>query len=70
MYRYEEADTKIIYHVCCINFDANIVIKCSDTNILVILLGNMHNLKSQSKIWIECGTTEKRNIIDICHVFV
>ncbi|XP_066595439.1 uncharacterized protein [Prorops nasuta] len=66
---HEEADTKIIYHICKIDYDANVVIKCSDTDILVILLGNIGNMKSKSKIWIESGTAAKRNIIDVCKLY-
>lgn len=42
---HEEADTKIIYQVCQVSEDRNIIIKCSDTDIFVILLSNMHHLK-------------------------
>lgn len=66
---HEEADTKIIYHVCNNDYDANVVIKCSDTDILVILMGNMKNMKSRSKIWIECGTAAKRHVIDVCKLY-
>lgn len=66
---HEEADTKIIYHVCQILQDCNIIIKCSDTDILIILLSNMHNLKSKSKIWIESGVAGKKKYIDVCEIY-
>lgn len=40
---HEEADTKIVYHVCNIDDQANLVIKCSDTDIAVIMLCKMHD---------------------------
>ncbi|KAL3279889.1 hypothetical protein HHI36_017395 [Cryptolaemus montrouzieri] len=52
---HEEADTRIIFHVCQIDFDAEIVIRCSDSDILIILLGNMDHLNSSLKIWINMG---------------
>lgn len=66
---HEEADTKIIYHACQILEDSNIIIKCSDTDILITLLSNMHNLKSNSKIWIESGVSGTTNYIDVCKVY-
>jgi len=42
----EEANSRIIYHICQINVDADVLIRCSDTDILIILLGNMDNLNS------------------------
>ncbi|OXU31737.1 hypothetical protein TSAR_007914 [Trichomalopsis sarcophagae] len=43
---HEEANTKIIFHVCKIEQDLNILIRCSDTDILVIMLGHMENLSN------------------------
>ncbi|PRD35243.1 UNVERIFIED_CONTAM: hypothetical protein NCL1_12117 [Trichonephila clavipes] len=42
---HEEADTEIIHHICNIDAQANFVIRCSDTDIAAIMLGNMHHLK-------------------------
>lgn len=41
---HEEADTKIIYHACKVDSNSKIVIKCSDTDIVIILLGNLHKI--------------------------
>ena len=60
---HQEADTKIIYHASKISSDSNIVIKCSDTDIVVIMSGNLHEIKS--KIYIECGISNSRHIIDV-----
>lgn len=43
---HEEADTKIIHHICNFDDQANFVIQCSDTDIAVIMLGNMHHFKN------------------------
>ncbi|OXU17113.1 hypothetical protein TSAR_008554 [Trichomalopsis sarcophagae] len=42
--------TKIIFHACNIVKNSNILIRCSNTDILVIMLGNMEKLSSASKI--------------------
>ncbi|GFY36058.1 uncharacterized protein TNCV_4844301 [Trichonephila clavipes] len=54
---HEEADTKIIYHACNVAEKSNIVIRGFDTDILIIMIGNMKNLKnSNSNIWMLNGT--------------
>nr|XP_037875934.1 uncharacterized protein LOC105842686 isoform X2 [Bombyx mori] len=53
---HEEADTKIVYHACNINFPAEIVIRSADTDIAAIMLGNMHHLKSDTVVWMLTGT--------------
>jgi hypothetical protein len=60
---HEEADTKIVYHASKINSDCNVVVKCSDTDIVVIMLGNLH--KITAKIYIECGVSSSRHVIDV-----
>ena len=52
---HEEADTKINEHICNVEYDANVCIKCSDTDILIIMLGNISKLKSDIEIWMEVG---------------
>jgi len=53
---HEEADTKIVYHACNINFQANIVIRSVDTDIAAIMLGHMHHLNNHSVVWMLTGT--------------
>lgn len=60
---HEEADTKIVYHASKINSDSTVVVKCSDTDIVVIMLGNFH--KISAKIYIECGVSRSRHVIDV-----
>jgi len=38
---HEKSDTKIIFYIYKVERDSNIVIRCSDIDILVIMLGNM-----------------------------
>ncbi|CAH2096953.1 unnamed protein product [Euphydryas editha] len=67
---HEEADTKIVYHVCNIDAQANFVIRCSDTDITVIMLGNMHHLKnSDSRVWILTGTGNKQRYVDLNAIY-
>ncbi|GFU53522.1 gamma-aminobutyric acid receptor alpha-like [Trichonephila clavipes] len=44
---HEEADTKIIQHICNIDVQANFAIQCSDTDMAAIMLGNMRHLKNE-----------------------
>ena len=45
---HEEADTRIIYHISKVKPKSKIMIQATDTDILVILLGNMHNLNDKT----------------------
>ncbi|CAH2108531.1 unnamed protein product [Euphydryas editha] len=61
---HEEADTKIVYHVCNIDAQANFVIRCSDTDIAAIMLGNMHHLKNNdSRARILTGLVTSRDML-------
>ncbi|GFW70277.1 hypothetical protein TNCV_5131031 [Trichonephila clavipes] len=67
---HEEADTKIIYHACNVAEKSNIVIRGSDTDILIIMIGNMKNLKnSNSNIWMLNGTGNNERYIDITKIY-
>ncbi|KAL3286793.1 hypothetical protein HHI36_001287, partial [Cryptolaemus montrouzieri] len=75
---HEEADTKIVYHVCAVGLSTNILIKCSDTDILVILLANMKQIivnvgenqfNVDRKIWMQLGTGNHVKKIDVCAVY-
>lgn len=68
--QHEEADTKIIYHLCNINTQANIVVKCSDTDVAAIMLGNMHHMKhDNSHVWILTGVGNKQRYVDITKIY-
>ena len=62
---HEEADSRIIYHICQIDFEAEIVIRCSDSDILIILLGNMDHLNSSLKLWINMGVGNHQRYINV-----
>ncbi|KMQ92559.1 hypothetical protein RF55_7436 [Lasius niger] len=62
---HEEADTKIIYHVCQIVHEANVLIRCSDTDILVIMLGNMQFVKAGVKIWMDVSVGNTQRHINV-----
>ena len=66
---HEEADSRIIYHICQIDFDAEIVIRCSDSDILIILLGNMDHLNSSLKLWINMGVGNHQRYINVNDVY-
>lgn len=53
---HEEADTKIIYHLCHIDSESDVVIRGSDTDVLVIMFANICNLLSELRIWMDFGT--------------
>lgn len=68
---HEEADTKIIYHTCHLYEDVfNVLIKTCDTDVLILLLGNMDHLHNNNlKIYMEYGTNNCKkwiNISEIC----
>ncbi|KAK5637859.1 hypothetical protein RI129_000142 [Pyrocoelia pectoralis] len=65
---HEEADTKIVRHVCKIDndFATNVLIKSCDTDVLIITLGNMDHLQCNSlTIFMEYGNNNKRRLINI-----
>ncbi|KAH9633286.1 hypothetical protein HF086_000885 [Spodoptera exigua] len=53
---HEEADTKIVYHACKINYEANIIIRTIDTDVAAIMLAHMHRLNDESQVWMLTGT--------------
>lgn len=67
---HEEADTKIIYHVSKINDASNILIRCSDTDVLVILLGNMMHFEVCHKIWMEVGVGNSQRYVDVSKLYM
>ncbi|CAH2102426.1 unnamed protein product [Euphydryas editha] len=68
---HEEADSRIIFQACSIIDQSNIVIRCSDTDILIIMLGNMVNLKNlSSHIWMLTGTGNKERFIDVSKLYI
>ena len=66
---HEEADTKIIYHIHQTK-KSNILIRCNDTDVLVILLSNIEFLNDSEKhIWIKMGVRNNVRIIDALKMY-
>lgn len=72
---HEEAHTKMVFHACSMAAGSMILIKCSDTDVLVILLSNLKYLLQperqniNKKIWMQLGTGKNVRNIDVCSTF-
>lgn len=66
---HEEADSRIIYHICQIDVDAEVLVRASDTDILIILLGNMDHLNASLKLWMNLGVGNHERIININEIY-
>lgn len=66
---HEEADTKIIFHICHLDTDADVIIRCSDTDILVILLGNMNHIRSKLNIYMLLGSGNAQRYINVTQLY-
>lgn len=70
---HEEADTKIVYHATQLDYldgqyddiNYNLLIRCCDTDILVIMLGNIEHVKKPMQIWMELGVGNAHRYINI-----
>lgn len=62
---HEEADTKIIHHICQINYARRVRIHCTDSDIPVIMLANMNYLKSEVEIIVDMSTSKKPFFLNI-----
>lgn len=65
---YQEADTRIVLHLNYANElrpDANIVIRCNDTDVLVILVHHM--IHFTAKVWMDTGRNDdnSRHYVDV-----
>ena len=59
---HEEADSRILFHVNSIQPPNNVVIRASDSNILIIALGNMDKLPHGINLWLEVGISSKDSL--------
>ena len=55
-----EADTKIPFFIHQL-IPGNVVVRCGDTDILIILLGNLKNFHHEMAVWIDFGTGSYKN---------
>lgn len=66
---HEEADTKMIYHVCQLDFDANVTIRCSDTDVLIIMLANMDKISNNIHICMEVGVGNHKRLMNVAQLY-
>ena len=73
---HEEADTKIAFHLINLFFETpnqnnniNVEIRTSDTDVLVILLGNYHNVAPNIRTWIKLGVGSYVRYIDVTRLY-
>jgi len=62
MSKHEEADTRMVFHLATVQLPANMVIRTSDTDVMVILLGNISKLHINIKVWLEVGLVTKNTL--------
>ncbi|GFX71543.1 hypothetical protein TNCV_2695311 [Trichonephila clavipes] len=62
---HKEADTRIIHHICQISVDAQVVVRYSDSDILIILLGNLDHQNASLKLWIQWSVGNHERVISI-----
>lgn len=70
---HEEADTKIVHHVCKLDAEltTNVLIRSYDTDVLIIMLGNMDHLQSDNlKIFMQYGTGNAIRYINITNLYI
>lgn len=65
---HEEADTKIVYHACKINHQANIVIRTVDTDVAAIMLSHIHRLNDGSHVWMLTGAGNNLRYVDLTQI--
>lgn len=66
---HEEADTKIVFHICQLDDDKNVVVRTSDSDIPIIVLGNMHNFKNKVRVWIKLGTGNRERFLNVNQLY-
>lgn len=66
---HEEADTKIVYHICQFNTNYRVQVHCTDSDIPVIMLANFKYLKDQIEIIINLSTGKKKLYLNINEIF-
>ena len=66
---HDEADTKIAFFLCQLEEEKEIIIKYSDTDIIVIILTHMEKLSASQNIWILYGTGNNRRYINVNKIY-
>ena len=57
-----EADSRIMFHILNLDPPGKTVVRTSDTDILIILLGVFHEFKKNSEIWMEIGEISRNTL--------
>ena len=63
--QHEEADTKITYDISNIDCESNVVVRYSDSDILIILLGNISFIRKDVKLWIHVGVENAQRFLNV-----
>lgn len=64
--KHEEADTLIALHVS--NLAGNVVVRASDTDVLVILLAIKNDDDMERHVFMDCGSGNCRRLIDVAKI--
>ena len=62
---HEEADTKIVFHICQLNMNCRVQVHCTDSDIPVIMLANFKYLKDKIDVIINLSTGKKKLFLNI-----
>lgn len=66
---HEEADTKMIFHICQLDFDGKVTIRYSDTDVLIIMLANMNKISTNMQICMEVGVGNHQRFINVSKLY-
>lgn len=66
---HEEADTKIIHHICQLNRDYRVRIHCTDSDIPIIMLANMKYLKANVEVVVDMSTSKKQVFLKMNEIY-
>ena len=66
---HEEADTKIVFHVAKLQDDGSVFIRCSDTDVLIILLGNAEFFDINLTTWMHVGVGNNQWYINVTKLY-
>jgi hypothetical protein len=59
---HEEADSRMMVHISSLKSPSNVVVRSADTDVMAILLGNIHKLSPGISVWLEAGIQSKNNL--------
>lgn len=62
---HEEADTKIVYHICQLNRNFRVTVHCTDSDIPIIMVSNFQFRKGETEIVIDMSSGTKKLHLDI-----